>query len=135
MLLAYRFLWRSRYRAASSAVPLLAEAVGQHEPKMSLLEQRRRAVMRSGNVWETAHRLAREGFESAGVPLTATMPRIGITHGSAWQRWRLRRRLRRLWQLARGDAAFPISPTALKYWLRELEELKRALADGTIRLT
>jgi hypothetical protein len=134
LLLGYRFLWQARHRAESTA-PLLAEAVSQHEPKLSLLDQRRRALLRSGNVWETAHRLARECFESAGVPLAGTMPPRVETKSRNWrQRWRVNRRVARLWHLARGDAPVPIPPAALQHWLRELEELKTALRDGTIKL-
>ncbi len=134
LLLGYRFLWRSRHRQETS-IPLLADVVSQHEPTMSLLEQRRQSIRRSGNVWETAHRLARECFVSLGVPLTGAAPRVQVRHGSGWQRWRAGRRVARLWRLARGDAPKPIPPAALRYWLRELDELKTALTNGTIRLT
>ncbi len=134
LFLSYLFLWRSRHRPETS-IPLLADAVGQHEPKMSLLEQRRWELRRSGNVWETAHRLARECFASLGVPLMgAAPPRVEVRHGNSWQRWRTGRRVMRLWRLARGDTPTPIPPAALRYWLRELEELKTAMKDGTIQL-
>jgi hypothetical protein len=134
LLLGYLFLWRGRHRH-ESAVPLLAHAVSQHEPKASLLEQRRRALLRSDNVWEMAHQLARQYFESAGIPLTGNAaPRVA-TRGSWRQRWRVRRRVARLWELARGQAPARIAPAALNRWLRELEELKTALANGTIQLT
>ena len=106
----------------------------QHEPRASLIEQRRRAVLRAGNVWETAHRLARQCFEAAGIPMTvASAPRI-VVRGSWWHRWRVRRRVERLWELARGTAPARIPPHALKRWLRELDGLKSALANGTIEL-
>ncbi len=116
-------------------MPLLGYAVAQHEPKASLLEQRRRPMLRAGNVWETAHQLARQCFESAGIPLTGRPRRASPCSGGWWQRWRVSRRVARLWELARGDAPARISPAALQRWLRELEELKSALANGTIRLT
>ena len=99
----YLFVWRGRHRV-DAAVPLLGYAVARHEPKLSLLEQRRRSMLHSGNVWETAHRLARQCFESAGVPLTGTSP-----HGPRRARRvvaasRVDRRMARLWELARGDA-------------------------------
>lgn len=135
MLLAYRFVWRARHRA-ESAVPPLAEAVRGHEPKVSLLDQRRRALLRLGNLWEMGHRLARECFESAGVAVTgASPPRVEIAYGGWRKRWRWRSSVDRLWRLARSDAPIPLSPAALRYRLRELDELKTALANGTIRLT
>jgi hypothetical protein len=133
LLLGYRFVWRGRHRLEAT-VPLLDDAVALHEPTTPLLEQRRRAMLRSGSVWETAHRLARQWFESAGIPPSAPfMPRIEAK-GGWWHRRRLRRRVAHLWDLARGVAPARVRPTALKYWLRELEELKTALANGTIRL-
>lgn len=134
LLLGYRFLWRTRHRP-ELAVPSLSKALREHEPKASLLDQRRRALLRSGNVWEMGHRLARECFESAGVALTSTSPpRVVKAEGSRWQRWRVNRRLARLWRLARGDAPTPLSPAALQNRLREIEELKTGLANGTIVL-
>jgi hypothetical protein len=134
LFLGYRFLWRARYRP-ELAVPLLSKALREDEPNVSLLDQRRRALLRLGNVWEMGHRLARECFESAGVALTvASPPRVVKAQGNLWQRWRINRRVARLWHLARGDAPTPLSPVALKHRLRELEELKIALANGTIVL-
>jgi hypothetical protein len=133
LFLGYRFLWRARYRP-ELAVPLLSNAIREHEPNVSLLDQRRRALLRLGNVWEMGHRLARECFESAGVALTGAAPRVVRAQGSLWQRWRINRRVARLWRLARGDEPRPLSPIALKHRLRELEELKTALANGTIEL-
>jgi hypothetical protein len=134
LLLGYRFLWRTRHRP-ELAVPLLSKALREHEPKASLLDQRRRALLRSGNLWEMGHRLARECFESAGLALRDTSPpRVVKTQGSRWQRWRVNRRIARLWQLARGDTPTPLSPAALQHRLREIEELKTGLANGTIEL-
>jgi hypothetical protein len=103
---------------------------------VSLLDQRRRALLRLGNVWEMGHLLARECFESAGVALTdASPPRVTMAQGSWRQRWRVRRRVARLWRLAYGNTPFLLSPAALQHRLREMEELKTALANGTIRVT
>ena len=135
LLLAYLFLWRSRHRM-ELAVPLMEKTLRDHEPRASLLDQRRRALLRLGNVWDMGHRLARECFESAGAAVTgASLPRVRVMKGGRWQRWRTKRRVFRLWRLARGDAPKPLSPVALQRLLRELEQLKTALTDGTIRLT
>ena len=134
MLAAYRLIRYARHRV-DAAVPGLAHALAQHEPKMSLLEQRRRAVLRGGNVWETVHQLARQWFDSAGIPLTATAPPRLAIRGGWWQRRRIRRRMAHLWQLARGEAPARVSPTALRRWLRELDELRTAMANGTIQRT
>jgi hypothetical protein len=133
LLLGYRFLWHTRHRP-ELAVPSLSKALREHEPKAPLLDQRRRALLRSGNVWEMGHRLARECFESAGVSLTGAAPRVVMACGSRWQRWRVRRRVAHLWQLARSNFPKPLSPAALQHRLREIEELKSALGNGTIVL-
>jgi len=134
LFLGYHFLWRTRHRP-ELAIPLLSKALREHEPKASLLDQRRRALLRSGNVWELGHRLARECFESAGVALTNTSPpRVVKAQGNRWQRWRVNRRVARLWRLARGDKPTSLSPAALQHRLREIEELKTGLANGTIKL-
>ncbi len=134
LLLGYRFVWRERYRL-DLAVPRLARVVAQHEPRSSLLEQRRWAMLRAGNVWETAHQSARLCFQSAGIPLTGmTPPRIS-TEGGWWRRWRVARRVGRLWELARGTTPGRIPPAALKRWLRDLDELQTALAKGTLRFS
>jgi hypothetical protein len=131
LVLGYRFVWGGRYQL-DAATPLLGRAVAQHEPRASLIEQRRRAVLRAGNVWETAHQLARQCFETAGIPLTsASAPRI-VVQGNWWHRWRVSRRVARLWELAQGTAPARIPPAALKRWMRELEDLKKSLANGTI---
>jgi len=135
LLVGYRYLWRSRHRP-ELAVPLLAHALREHEPRASLLDQRRRALLRLRNLWwEMGHHLARECFASAGLALTAATPPVVKMKGSRWRRWRVQRRLGRLWHLARGDAPAPISFAALGRLQRELEQLKTALADGTIELT
>lgn len=132
LLLVYLFVWRSRHRV-ELAVPLLANTLRDHEPRASLLDQRRRALLRLGNVWEMGHRLAQELFESAGVAHSgASRPRVRMMPASRWQRWRVQRRVTRLWRLACGDAPGFLSPAALQRLLREVEQLKTALADGTI---
>jgi hypothetical protein len=135
LLLAGYVIFRHGRHRQESGVPLLAYSIRQHEPRGSVLEQRRRALLQTGNVWETAHQLAREHFESAGLSLhQRTPPQVLLTDGSGWLRWKLSRRVARLWRLARGDAPEFISPAALRSWLRDLDELKSALAKGTVQL-
>jgi hypothetical protein len=129
LLVGYRFLWRARYRA-DYAAPALADAVLPYQIKAGFLEQRRRAQLRSGNVWETAHLIAREFFESAGIPLTESAPpRADIAHGNWRQRRRLNRLFDRWWRLARGNAPVVIPPRSLRRWLLELGELKAAVGS------
>jgi hypothetical protein len=131
----HRLFFRGRHRL-DPAVPLLAREVARHLPAAPLLEQRRRAVLKAGNAWETARHLARQCFEAAGVPLSGALPRVRVTvAGGWWQRWRLVRRFRRLWRMACGDRPVRVPPAALPGLLRELEELRTALANGSIQRT
>lgn len=131
-LLALVFLWGNRHRRESS-VPSLAHVLARHDAGATLLEQRHRQALRAGNVWETAHHLARQCFESEGIALTvADAPALTI-EGGWWQRRRIRRRIARLWRLARGTTPARVTPAQLQHWLRELAEFKTALANGTIR--
>jgi hypothetical protein len=134
LLLGHRFLWRTRHHP-ELAIPSLAKVLRAHEPKASLLEQRRRALLRSGNVWELAHYMAQECFASAGVPLTgAAPPRVVMAQASRWQRWRAHRRMIRLWRLARSEVPTSLSLAAFRRLAREWAELKTALANGTMAL-
>ncbi len=135
LLLGYRFLWRGRYRG-DFAVPTPVDGVEPRRTNLSFLDQRRRSLLRSGNFWETAHLLAREFFDSVGFsPRGSSPPHARIVEGGWRRRWRLRRLCARWWRLARGDAPVVVSPKSLRRWLRELDELKSAAANGTLRLT
>jgi hypothetical protein len=126
---------QGRHRLDPS-VPLLSRLVSRNVPGAPVLEQRRKARFQAGNVWETAHQLARECFASAGVAVnggSASPPPV-IVRGGWWQRRRLRKQVQRLWRLAHDPRPEPIAPTALERLGREMEELKTALANGSIRL-
>jgi hypothetical protein len=128
----YRVGIRGRFRL-DAAVPLLAHEVARHTPAAPLLEQRYRAALKAGNLWETAHGLARQWFASLAPGVGAAPPAV-VVRGGWWQRSSLRRRFRRLWRLAHDSTPVRVSPRALRGLLRDLDEMKAALADGTIRL-
>jgi hypothetical protein len=134
---AYRLGVRARQRTEPTS-PLLAQVVGGALPTAPILEQRHQALLRAGNLGEPAGQLARQWFASAGVA-EADLGRPPRVHarGGWWQRRRLRRRVGRLWQLARGPAAGAgrVSPVAFRRLLGELEALKAALADGSLNLS
>jgi hypothetical protein len=154
LYLGYRVGIRGRFRL-DAAVPLLAHEVARHAPAAPLLEQRRRSALQAGNLWETAHGLARQWAASlpviaaGGTPAPqgpcgagvspareggASAPPRVVVRGGWRQRFGLRRRFRRLWRLAHDTAPVRVRPRALRRLLRDLDELKAALADGTLRL-
>ncbi len=128
----FRLLTRGRHRAEPAVLPL-ARAVAQHVPTAPLLEQRHRALLRGGNVWEAARGVARQWFAAAGAPAGAAVPRV-VVEGGWWERWLMRRRVRRLWRLAYGPRPVRVSLRALRRLFGELEELSVAQANGVLRL-
>ncbi len=128
----YRLI-RSRHRFDLWA-PLLEKALAKQQPGTSLSEQRHRAMLGQGNLWEPARALAKEAFAAAGVGTAgAAMPAVRVT-GGWWQRWTLGGRALRLWRLAHSGRPVRVSPAGFARLVRELEELKAALAAGTVRL-
>jgi hypothetical protein len=128
----YRLMTRGRHRADPAVLPL-ARAVAQHVPAAPLLEQRHQALLSGGNVWEAARGVARQWFASAGAPGGPTPPRV-TAEGGWWERWLMRRRVRRLWRLAYDPRPVRVSLRALRRLFGELEELSVALANGSLRL-
>jgi hypothetical protein len=126
LLAAYFFLWGSRSRR-EAGVPGLARALALHDAGATLLEQRRRAAVRAGNIGELVQQLIREAFESAGITLNDAEPPTVAVEGGWWQRRRMVRRVRRLWALACGHAPIRVPPSALHKWLRDLEEFKTSI--------
>jgi hypothetical protein len=128
----YRVGIRGRFRL-DAAVPLLAHEVARHTPAAPLMEQRYHSALKAGNLWETAHALARQWFASLALGAGTAPPEV-VVRGGWWQRSSLRRRFRRLWRLAHDSIPVRVTPRALRALLRDLDEMKAALADGTIRL-
>ena len=64
-LALYRFGGEGRFRHETE-LPLLAPAVARQRPAVSALEQRQRAQVESGNLWESARELARRRAAGLG---------------------------------------------------------------------
>jgi len=111
----------------------LARAAALHVPTAPLLEQRHQALLRGGNVWEAARGLARQWFASAGASAGTAPPRV-VSEGGWWERWVLRRRVRRLWRLAYDPRPVRVSLRGLRRLFGELEDMSVALANGSLRL-
>jgi hypothetical protein len=129
-------LARSRHRI-DPAAPLLDSMLRRPAAARTLIEQRHRALMHRGNLWEPARAVLRRSFEAAGLPAAGTgkpaAPRVDIK-GSWWQRRRLERLVRRLWQTAYGERPVPVSPREFTRLATDLDTMQEALATGTLRL-
>jgi hypothetical protein len=130
LLGCYRMGVKGRYRNDLN-VPLLTRLLEQETPRRPLAEQRHEALLRSGNLWESARGLARQCFVAHAASQAA--PRI-VAQGGWWQRWRTRRRVSRLWHLAWSERPVRVPPRRFKSLLAEIEQLKAELRDGTVRL-
>jgi hypothetical protein len=111
-------------------------------PGLDLLGQRHRSMLRQGNLWEAARALARQGVEAAaGGGLTAAgsdvpvCPRITVSAGPWWRRWRLRRLVNRLWEIGFGPRPRPVSRRQFSRLSRQVREVTRAAANGALHLS
>jgi hypothetical protein len=137
LLTVYGFyrLSRSRHRVDLWA-PLLETVLARHAPAQTLMEQRHRALLGRGNLWEPARSLARQWFEEAGAAPTGEVPAAPRLRASGtwWRRRRLDRKVRRLWRVAYGARPVPVSPQEFARLLANLEEVKAALAAGALAI-
>jgi hypothetical protein len=122
--------WKARYRADLQG-PLLAGALRRLAPAGGAAEQRRRELVGGGSLWEPARKAARECLAAAAAPAGRDPPRI-VVQGGWLRRWTIAGRVKRLWRLAQGAPA-PVSAGDWRRLVRDVKELKAALADGTVR--
>jgi hypothetical protein len=143
-LIFYGFLRLGHARQRNEpGSPLLTKALAQSAPAAGLVEQRHQAMLQEGNLWEAARALARQVFEPAlghpsgpvaGAPANAIMtPRVEAP-GGWWQRWRVGREVRKLWELAYGPVPVRVSPRQFRRLKARLDTIQSALAQGTVRL-
>jgi hypothetical protein len=132
LYVGFRITARGRYRV-DLGVPLLARQVELHTPAATVLEQRGREALGAGNLWEAARGLAREWF--AELPARAGKGAPHVEAGGGWWRRRsLERRVGRLWVLAHQAEPSRVSPRGLRRVLRDLDDLRAALRDGTVKI-
>lgn len=112
-----------------SGVLLLPTALARQQADRDVLEQRRRALLANGNLWEAARGLARTCFDP---PPDGREPVFRV-EGGWWRRWTLGSRARRLWRLAYGR---PVRVTQAEFrdLPRLIEEVRTARTAGTLRL-
>jgi hypothetical protein len=122
-------LGMARYKRLSG-VPLLSKAVAQSGSELALVEQRNVALLKSGNWSEAAQDLGRRFFEEVGIhgdKLPVTKVR-----GSFYKNWRVRRRLRQVWDLANARSPHPFTPDKYQDLQRLIRHMKADLAHGTL---
>jgi hypothetical protein len=128
-----RRLWRSRVHLDAGA-PLLAPTLARYSPSSAGLSQRHKALLADGNLWEPASALARDFFETA---LGTHEPPAQIPPYQASDNWLTKRfldkLLQHLWRLAYGKSPERIVPASFAHLAAQLDELKAALADGSLR--
>jgi hypothetical protein len=129
---------RSRHRI-DLAAPLLDTMLRRPGAARTQMEQRYRAMLHKGNLWEPARAVVRQSFEAAGSPAggegqgKSPAPQIHVS-GGWWRRRRLERLVRRLWETAYGEKPVPVSARDFTRLAADLDEVQAALAAGTLRL-
>jgi hypothetical protein len=96
------------------------------------VQQRTQALLDANNFWEAARDLARRFFTAAlpGGELPAQAPRVVLRRRGAG----LRARVERLWELAQEEEPSPFPAAAWDRLLRTVQDLRAALADGSMTL-
>ncbi len=123
------------FQQQNPVAPSLARLVDQQEPNQSLMEQRNQGMFQAGNLWEIGRQLARQTFETAGIPAKVGDPLPAVrANGGWWQRRRVRDEVAHLWALAFGARPVPVAPTEWPLLLRRLDWLRKSLAAGSVRL-
>ena len=132
----YGFLRLGGFRHRHDATgPLLADLLSKQGSAGTILAARHEALVREGNLWEAARDLVRQMFASAGTaPDSGSTPPTIEVRGSWWRRWRTRARWRTMWRLARSARPVRVSPRRFASLVKQVRELRTALADGAVRI-
>jgi hypothetical protein len=128
----FRITAKGRSRRDGGIPPLNKAGAWSHR-EGGLLDQRTNAQIRSGNFWESAQQLVRDRLPS--LVESPTLPTFLGTRGGFLARWKMRRRLRRLQELAWGHRPFRISQRQFHRLKGEIEKLKPILdarSKGTV---
>src|SRR5262249_28303515 len=126
-------LLRSKHRA-DPRVPRLPERLAVMTGDATAGERRRQALLRGGNMTETARELARQTFRQLNPDSNAAPSNVRV-RGSWWQRVSWRWRVSRLSQLAEGRGYPVVSPRRLLKIARELSWLRTAAQTGAIEIS
>jgi hypothetical protein len=114
-------------------LPLLATAVAGQRPNAVMIEQRPRAQLSAGNLWESAREFARHHLSASNEgPIPPPYP---LVVGGSWrQRRQARQRLRQLWAVAYGPTPVRIPPKRWEAFLTQIDAFDRDVAQGTVKL-
>jgi hypothetical protein len=135
LVAGFVYLVASGFQQQNPVAPSLTRLVQHQEPLDSLMEQRNQAMFQVQNFWEAGRQLARQTFEAAGVTAGAGATLPTVTLRGSWSRQRqLRHLVTRLWNVAFGAKPVPVPPSEWPVVLLQLDELRAALANGTVRL-
>jgi hypothetical protein len=122
----------ARYRSEPGvpALPTSPTASG------TLLEQRQHALLGGGNLWEAARFVARQGLEAlagAGAVDGGRLP-VVRAQGDWRHRWRMRRKVYRLWRLAYDTRPIWITRRRFHRMEHDLEAVHAAAALGMLEI-
>jgi hypothetical protein len=124
--------------------PLLATAVARATPSDSPVEQRHRALLASGNLWEPARLLSRQFFETMVGPhvldpKSQVAGRLRLPPFEVNRRglsgWMLGQRVRRLWRFANVAAPQTVSLRQFRKLRGRIDGLKDAARQGVLRFS
>jgi hypothetical protein len=126
-----RFGLGAMFRREGAAL-LLSRAAELQRPADPVPLQRNEAMLKTGNLWEAARDLARRFFDDALGGLPERAPRV---QSPRWGRRRsLQNQVDALWELAHEETPTGYAVSAWSRLVREVEELRADLADGTFTL-
>jgi hypothetical protein len=119
---------------SETGVPTLSTGLTQLVPSVSLVTQRKRWLLRSGNFAEIAEALGRDFFTSIGVVGNAGPPAVRVQQ--SWLTARgTRLNVRWVWRLAHAGRPERISARRLVKLKKVLAGLRTALAQGTLEIS
>jgi hypothetical protein len=130
-LFIYGFRWlRQAVHRRERELPVLQFAVAIMPGDQKLTQQRHRAMLANGNLWESARALVR-----LELPMLASArpPRVDVP-GGWWQRLTTQWRIERIWRLGWGTTVEPVSSKQLARLPTEVHIIKKALTQRTMRL-
>ncbi|HMC63995.1 MAG TPA: hypothetical protein VKI65_03580 [Gemmataceae bacterium] len=126
-------LRRARAPTASKGHELAASFEDRGQ-RLTVMEERTRAMVSGDNLWEAARELARQFFGSFSESGEMKGPSSFRVNAGWRQRWTLRRRLLRLWRLAKDDRPSRVSRFEFRRLLKQIDDLKQAQARGVFRV-